>query len=75
MVEFNPDGSGMRVYAYGLRNAVGIATQPETGQLWASTNERDGLGETCRRTTSLMCRKAVFMAGPGTTRWPPGPEA
>jgi glucose/arabinose dehydrogenase len=45
ILEFNPDGSGMRVYAYGLRNAVGIATQPETGQLWASTNERDGLGD------------------------------
>jgi glucose/arabinose dehydrogenase len=45
ILEFNPDGSGKRVYAYGLRNAVGIAIQPETGQLWASTNERDELGD------------------------------
>ena len=45
ILEFNPDGSGMRVYASGLRNAVGIATQPGTGQLWASTNERDELGD------------------------------
>lgn len=45
ILEFNPDGSGMRVYAYGLRNAVGIAVDPRTGELWASTNERDELGD------------------------------
>lgn len=45
ILEFNPDGSGMRVYAYGLRNAVGIAVNPTTEQLWASTNERDELGD------------------------------
>ncbi len=45
ILEFNPDGSGMRVYAWGLRNAVGIAVQPGTGDLWASTNERDELGD------------------------------
>ncbi|HKW17008.1 MAG TPA: sorbosone dehydrogenase family protein [Terriglobales bacterium] len=41
----NPDGSGMRIYAAGLRNAVGIAFNPESRQLWASVNERDDLGE------------------------------
>lgn len=45
VLEYNPDGSGFRVYAYGLRNAVGIAVQPETGQLWGSVNERDELGD------------------------------
>lgn len=45
ILEFNPDGSGMRVYAYGIRNAVGIAIQPGSGQLWASVNERDELGD------------------------------
>jgi glucose/arabinose dehydrogenase len=45
ILEFNPDGSGMRIYAYGLRNAVGISVNPDTGQLWASTNERDELGD------------------------------
>jgi glucose/arabinose dehydrogenase len=35
----------MRIYASGLRNAVGIAVQPENGELWASTNERDELGD------------------------------
>lgn len=45
ILEFNPDGSGMRVFASGLRNAVGIAVNPTTGELWASTNERDELGD------------------------------
>ncbi|MGA2579561.1 MAG: sorbosone dehydrogenase family protein [Bryobacteraceae bacterium] len=45
ILEFNPDGSGMRIYAYGIRNPVGIATNPATGELWASVNERDGLGD------------------------------
>ncbi len=41
----DPAGRELRVYATGLRNAVGIAVQPETGRLWASVNERDGLGD------------------------------
>src|SRR5579884_2028058 len=45
VLKFNPDGSGMRVYAYGIRNAVGIAVCPETGELWGSVNERDELGD------------------------------
>ena len=45
ILEYNPDGSGFRIYAYGIRNAVGIAIQPETGQLWGSVNERDTLGD------------------------------
>jgi glucose/arabinose dehydrogenase len=45
ILEFNPDGSGSRIYAYGIRNPVGIATNPTTGELWASVNERDGLGD------------------------------
>lgn len=45
ILEFNPDGSGERVLANGIRNPVGIALQPGTGQLWASVNERDGMGD------------------------------
>jgi len=43
--EFNPDGSGQKVYAWGIRNAVGIAFRPGSDELWMSTNERDELGE------------------------------
>jgi len=45
ILEFNPDGTGGRTYVSGIRNAVGIAVHPQTGQLWASVNERDGLGD------------------------------
>jgi glucose/arabinose dehydrogenase/mono/diheme cytochrome c family protein len=45
VLEFNPDGSAMRVYAYGIRNCVGLAIQSKTGALWCSVNERDGLGD------------------------------
>ena len=39
------NGKNERIYASGIRNAVGIATQPGTGTLWCSVNERDGLGD------------------------------
>jgi len=45
VLEFNPDGTSARVYAFGIRNAVGIAVHPATGELWGSVNERDGLGD------------------------------
>jgi glucose/arabinose dehydrogenase len=42
---FNPKGEGQRVYASGIRNCVGMAVNSTTGDLWCSTNERDGLGD------------------------------
>jgi glucose/arabinose dehydrogenase/cytochrome c5 len=46
ILEFNADGSGMRVYASGIRNAGGgLAIHPTTHELWCSVNERDGLGD------------------------------
>ena len=39
------DGKNMRTYASGLRNAVGMAFNPESRDLWATVNERDDLGE------------------------------
>jgi len=45
ILEFNPDGSGMHVYAYGIRNCVGLAVNPKTSELWCSVNERDALGD------------------------------
>ena len=41
----NPDGSNHSIYASGLRNGVGIAVNPDTGELWVSVNERDLLGD------------------------------
>ena len=45
VLEFTPDGKFVKVYVWGVRNAVGIAVNPTTGQLWGSVNERDNLGD------------------------------
>jgi len=41
----NPDGSGKRIFASGLRNPSGLAIEPVTGALWTAVNERDLLGD------------------------------
>ncbi|MGH7828374.1 MAG: PQQ-dependent sugar dehydrogenase [Candidatus Binatia bacterium] len=45
VLQVNPDGSGMRVFASGLRNPVGMDWEPKTNTLWTVVNERDGLGD------------------------------
>jgi glucose/arabinose dehydrogenase len=42
--QFNPDGSGARIFASGLRNPNGLAWEPVTGKLWTTVNERDEIG-------------------------------
>jgi glucose/arabinose dehydrogenase len=44
VLEFTPEGKFLKVYASGIRNCVGEAINPTTGQLWCSVNERDNLG-------------------------------
>ena len=45
VLEFNLDGSGRRLFATGVRNVIGMALHPETGQLWGTNNghDREGL--------------------------------
>jgi glucose/arabinose dehydrogenase len=43
--QFNPDGSAGRIFATGLRNTVGVAFHPGTGELWGVNNDRDNLGD------------------------------
>ena len=45
IVEFNPDGTGKRIFASGTRNPIGLAWQPGTRTLWAAVQERDRLGD------------------------------
>jgi glucose/arabinose dehydrogenase len=45
ILEFNPDGSGYRVFASGIRNPVGLTWQPGSDTLWTAMNERDNLGD------------------------------
>lgn len=43
--EYDLETGDCRIFAGGLRNAVGMAFEPETGELWTVVNERDGLGD------------------------------
>ncbi len=45
ILQINPDGTGEKVFASGLRNPIGLAWQPGTHKLWAVVNERDELGD------------------------------
>ena len=45
IIEMNLDGSGKRIFAYGLRNPVGMGFAPGTKTLWTAVNERDELGD------------------------------
>jgi glucose/arabinose dehydrogenase len=42
---YNPDGSGHELFASGIRNAVGLRWYPGSRDLWATSHERDGLGD------------------------------
>jgi glucose/arabinose dehydrogenase/cytochrome c2 len=42
----DPEGhEPLRAFATGIRNGVSMAVNPDTGELWVSTNERDALGD------------------------------
>jgi glucose/arabinose dehydrogenase len=45
ILEYTPEGKFVGVYASGIRNPVGLALNPATGEVWCSTNERDELGD------------------------------
>jgi glucose/arabinose dehydrogenase len=45
ITRLNPDGTGMEVFAKGIRNTVGFAWHPETKQLWFTENGRDNMGD------------------------------
>lgn len=45
IMEYNPDGTGKRIIASGVRNPIGLAFNPATRKLWAAVQERDRLGD------------------------------
>jgi glucose/arabinose dehydrogenase len=61
---YNLDGSGGHRYARGLRNAVGMAVNPWTKQVWVTVNGRDYLGENSPPKRFIPSRRAPIMAGP-----------
>ena len=45
IIRMNNDGSGREVYAYGVRNSVGMDFNPANGELWFTDNQVDGMGD------------------------------
>jgi glucose/arabinose dehydrogenase len=60
----NPDGSGERIFAAGLRNPIGMALEPSTGALWTCVNERDGLGDDLVPDYATDVRDGAFYGWP-----------
>jgi glucose/arabinose dehydrogenase len=60
----NPDGSGRRTFASGLRNPIGMAIEPSTGALWTVVNERDGLGDDLVPDYATEVRDGAFYGWP-----------
>jgi glucose/arabinose dehydrogenase len=53
-----------RLFATGLRNAVGLAIEPQTGTLWAAVNERDELGSDLVPDYMTSVRRGAFYGWP-----------
>jgi glucose/arabinose dehydrogenase len=45
IIRMNRDGTGREVYTRGVRNSVGQDFHPETGELWFTDNQVDGMGD------------------------------
>ena len=64
ILAMTPDGPKSRVYASGLRNAVGLAINPSDGRLWATVNERDDIGDELPSDYFTRVSEAVFYGWP-----------
>jgi glucose/arabinose dehydrogenase len=61
---FDSDGSNQTTYASGTRNPTALAFQPETGQLWALVQERDGLGDNLPSDYLIRVQQGGFYGWP-----------
>jgi glucose/arabinose dehydrogenase len=61
---YSPDGKFQKVYASGLRNAVGLTIHPATGELWATNNGRDNLGDDIPPETIYNVKEGVNYGWP-----------
>ena len=64
VLSFDPDGKNRAVFASGIRNCVGLAIHPTTGDLWCSTNERDSLGDDLVPDYVTRVREGAFYGWP-----------
>ena len=61
---FTPDGKDRRIFATGIRNCAGLAVNPDTGDIYCSTNERDGLGDNLVPDYITRVREGAFYGWP-----------
>jgi len=73
ILEVNPDGTGERIFASGLRNPVGMDWEPETGKLWTAVNERDELGDALVPDYITAVQEGGFYGWP-YAYWGPKPD-
>jgi glucose/arabinose dehydrogenase len=64
VLTFDPDGKNPGVFATGIRNCVGLAVHPVTGDLYCSTNERDGFGDNLVPDYVTRVREGAFYGWP-----------
>ena len=64
ILQMNPNGSEMRVFASGMRNPVGMDWEPSTKLLWAVVNERDLLGDELVPDYLTAVREGAFYGWP-----------
>jgi glucose/arabinose dehydrogenase len=64
VLSFAPDGTDAKIFATGIRNCVGLAVHPLTGDLYCSTNERDGLGDNLVPDYVTRVREGAFYGWP-----------
>jgi glucose/arabinose dehydrogenase len=64
VLAFDPQGQNRRIYATGIRNCVGMAVEPNSGTVWCSTNERDGLGDNIPPDYITRVRDGAFYGWP-----------
>ena len=69
--EYNPDGTGHRIFAAGIRNPVGLAWNPfsrvskaANGELWTAVNERDLLGDDLVPEYATAVKEGAFYGWP-----------
>jgi glucose/arabinose dehydrogenase len=61
---FDPDGSNQTTVASGTRNPTALAFHPQTGELWAVVQERDGLGDNLPSDYLIRVQQGGFYGWP-----------
>lgn len=64
VLTFDPDGKRLGIFATGIRNCVGLAVHPATGDIYCSTNERDGMGDNLVPDYVTRVREGAFYGWP-----------